>query len=359
MILLLVGLFLGNIPSIAFSASSQQEINCLIINLEYVNCTWTEHEHNYSFKSRFAHKETLDCPKYLRIDGVNMGCMFHYEKLLRFNTLKTWLYSDNGHLVTEKEHNLKAYVKLYPPVNLSVVEKKDAELWLYWNITNNVSCTESEVRHRTDNNSWKNTKPTTRPSFSLPFPSKKRYEFQVRARIESSCGESMFWSDWSEPVYWGSLKNNDTTGFLDNMSVMSLVLCVAVATVILIILSCLLVHSERLRIILIPVVPNAGRNVRDYLAALFDNYDGNVEKWLSMPKDLENGFKPNFTERACPVREYRIVSQSSTDSESILSSPTDLPSDYQCMHSYSSASTIPGSSETIQTQDLSLVDNPV
>uniref|UniRef100_A0A9J7YCS5 Interleukin 2 receptor, gamma a n=1 Tax=Cyprinus carpio carpio TaxID=630221 RepID=A0A9J7YCS5_CYPCA len=220
----------------------------------------------------------------------------------------------------------------------------------------NPSCYQRSVQKPA---SLMNTKPTTRPSFSLPFPSKKRYEFQVRARIESSCGESKFWSDWSEPVYWGSLKNNDTTGLLDNMSVMSLVLCVAVATVILIILSCLLVHSERLRIILIPVVPNAGRNVRDYLAALFDNYDGNVEKWLSMPKDLENGFKPNFTERACPVREYRIVSQSSTDSESILSSPTDLPSDYQCMHSYSSASTIPGSSETIQTQDLSLVDNPV
>ncbi|RXN04308.1 cytokine receptor common subunit gamma-like protein [Labeo rohita] len=143
------------------------------------------------------------------------------------------------------------------------------------------------------------------------------------------------------------------------MSVMTLLLCTVGATVVLVILSCLLVHSERLRIILIPVVPNAGRNVSNYLAALFDNYDGNVEKWLSMPKDLENGFKPNFTERACPVREYRIMSQSSTDTESILSNPTDLSSDYQCMHSYSSASTIPGSAETLQTHDLSQVDNPV
>ncbi|XP_016394628.1 interleukin 2 receptor, gamma a isoform X1 [Sinocyclocheilus rhinocerous] len=359
MILLLVGLFLGNIPSFAFSASSQPKINCLIINLDYVNCTWTEHEHNYSFKSRFTHKEILDCPTYLRIDGVNVGCVFPYEKPQRFNTLKTWLYSDNGGLVTEQEHNLKAYVKLYPPVNLSVVEKKDAELWLYWNITKNDSCIESEVRHRTDNNAWKSTTPGHRTSFSLPFPSKKRYEFQVRARIESSCGESKFWSDWSEPVYWGYLKTNNTSDDPGNMPLMSLVLCTAGATVILVILSCLLVHNERLRIILIPVVPNAGRNVSNYLTALFDNYDGNVEKWLSMPKDLENGFKPNFTERACPVREYRIVSQSSTDSESILSNPTDLSSDYQCMHSYSSASTIPGSSETIQTQDLSQVDNPV
>lgn len=138
----------------------------------------------------------------------------------------------------------------------------------------------------------------------------------------------------------------------------------------------------RLRIILIPVVPNAGRNVSKYLASLFDNdgmevssflffshvpwicflihrgeYDNIssffTQKWLSMPKDLENGFKPNFTEHACPVREYRMVSQSSSDSESILSNPSDLSSDYQCMHSYSSASTIPGPAEPLPTQDPS------
>lgn len=78
-----------------------------------------------------------------------------------------------------------------------------------------------------------------------------------------------------------------------------------------------------------------------------------------MPKDLENGFKPNFTERACHVREYKMVSQSSSDSESILSNPTDLSSDYQCMHSYSSASTITGPAEALPTQDPSPVDNPV
>ncbi|XP_042621191.1 cytokine receptor common subunit gamma-like [Cyprinus carpio] len=358
MILFLVILFLGNIPSFVFSAS-QPKINCLIINLDYVNCTWSEHEQNYSFNSRFLHDQIQQCPTYLRIKGVNVGCIFPYKKPQRFNTLNTWLYSDNGTLVIEQNHEMKALVKLNPPFSLSVVEKKDAELWLYWNITTDSSCTESQIRHRTDNNDWKITTPGHRTSFSLPFPSKKRYEFQVRARIGNPCGESMFWSDWSEPVYWGFLKANNNTESVINMSVMSMVPYIVGATVVLIILSCLLVYSERLRIILIPVVPNAGRNVSNYLAALFDNYDGNVEKWLSMPKDLENGFKPNFTERACPVREYSIVSQSSTDSESILSNPTDLSSDYQCMHSYSSSSTIPGSAETLQTQDLSQVDIPV
>ncbi len=61
------------------------------------------------FFLRFTHKEILDCPKYLRIDGVNVGCVFPYEEPLRFNELNTWLYSDNGSLVTEQEHYLKVY----------------------------------------------------------------------------------------------------------------------------------------------------------------------------------------------------------------------------------------------------------
>ncbi|XP_056127528.1 cytokine receptor common subunit gamma-like [Rhinichthys klamathensis goyatoka] len=353
--ILLVSLFLWNIPSFAFSASSEPKINCLIINLDYVNCTWSELglKYNYSFKSSFSHHKILDCSTYHKINSVNMGCAFPYKKTQRFNSLNTWLYSDNGSLVTEQSHSLKEYVKLNPPFNLSLVERKDTELWLYWNVTNDDSCIESEVRHRTDNN-WKNTSPGSRSSFVLSFPSKKRYEFQVRARISSSCGESKFWSDWSESVY----KTNDTES-LAPMSVTTLVLYTVGGAIILVILACLLVQSERLRIILIPVVPNAGRNVSQYLASLFDNYDGNIEKWLSMPKDLENGFKPNFTERACPVREYGMVSQSSSDSESILSNPTDLSSDYQSMHSYSSASTIPGPAEALPTQDPSPVDNPV
>ncbi|XP_050950287.1 cytokine receptor common subunit gamma-like isoform X2 [Labeo rohita] len=211
MILLSVCLFLGNIPSYAFSATSEPKINCLIINLDYVNCTWSEQKHNYSFKSKFSNKELLDCPKYLRNDSVNVGCIFPYKRLQRFTTLITWLYSDDGSLVTEQEHNLKEHVKLYPPFNLTVVEKKDSELRLYWSMPMNISCTESQVRYRTDDNLWQITTPDSRTSFILPFPLKKRYEFQVRARIESSCGQSMFWSDWSEPVYWGSLKTKNST----------------------------------------------------------------------------------------------------------------------------------------------------
>ncbi|XP_051542292.1 cytokine receptor common subunit gamma-like [Myxocyprinus asiaticus] len=363
MILLFFSLFFWNTPSFASLESSVLEINCLIINLAYVNCTWYDNgtqKYNYSFKSKFSGYETLECSKYHKYKNVNVGCMIPCKETQRFNSLSTWLYNDNGSLMIEQKHDLIDKVKLYPPYNLSVVERKDAELWLYWNVTGqNSICIESQVRHRTNNKDWQNKNPSIKTSFSLPFPSKSLYKFQVRARVSASCGESKFWSDWSETVYWGSLKPNNDTEHPVTMSVMALVLYTVGAIIMLVILSCLLVHSERLRVILIPVVPNAGRNVSNYLAALFDNYDGNVENWLSISKDLEKAFKPNFTESACPVREYRIVSQLSSDSESIISIPTDMSSDYQRTQSYSSASTIPGPAENPQTQAPSQVYTPV
>ncbi|TRY98685.1 hypothetical protein DNTS_033433 [Danionella cerebrum] len=345
----LLYVFLGSLLYFFFSASSKPKISCLIINLEYVNCTWIESQYNYSFKSSFKSYDTLDCPEYHIIDGVTQGCMFPYKRAQRFNMLQTWLYHQNGSLATEQDSFLKDQVKLYPPNNLSVVERKDAELYLYWNVMKDDQCIESEVRYRT-NNDWKSTTPAIRRSFSLPFPSKKRYEFQVRARVVSSCGESLFWSDWSESVYWETAKSTNSTVTLDPISVSQMVLMAVGAMMVLVMLVCLLVHHERLRIILIPVVPNSGRKVGNYFQTLLDKYDGNIDNWLSMPKDLDNSLKPNFTERACPVREYRILSQCSSDGGSSLSNPTDVSLDYQCMRSYSSASTLPGAAEAQQTQ---------
>ncbi|KAA0704091.1 hypothetical protein E1301_Tti000264 [Triplophysa tibetana] len=349
--LLLFILCFWNIPLLA---SSNPNINCIVINLEYVNCTWTEQgnqKHQYTFVASFANDGKQNCSKYHEMNGANVGCEFPYTETQRFQTLDTWLYYNNGSLATNQRHQLKKEVKLLPPYNLTVEARKNTELWLRWNISRkSFHCIESEVRHRMGNMDWQNKKISNSNLFSLPFPSKKRYEFQVRLRVESACGESKFWSDWSEPVYWGNSKPNNNTASPVSMSMTSVVVYTVGAAIVLVLLSCLLVHSERLRIILIPVIPNAGQNVSRYLAAFFDNYDGNTEKWLSISKDLEKGFKPNFTERACPVREYRIVSQSSSVSGSVLSLPTDLSTDYQCMQSYSSASTITGSAETSPIQ---------
>ncbi|KAL6472076.1 hypothetical protein MHYP_G00182640 [Metynnis hypsauchen] len=327
-------------------------IKCVVINLEYVNCTWDEDglpQENYTLRSRYDSGPETECQTYLKVNDVNVGCRVSYseEKLNRFSPLHARLYSANGSVVAEHHRNLINMVKLDPPYNLTV-EMKNPELYLYWNSSNRTKamCKTSQVRYKINHKNWQlQSESTERNSFSLPFPSaQSRYEFQVRVKMSDTCGKSDIWSAWSESVCWGSVKNVNNTETSSSSSAALMVLYTAGAAVVLVILSCLLVHSERLRVILVPVVPNPGKNFAD----LIDNYGGNVENWLSISKELQDGFKPNFTERTCPVREYRLVSQSSSDSDSSLSSLTDVSTDYQPMHSYSSASTLPAPGETTQ-----------
>lgn len=39
-----------------------------------------------------------------------------------------------------------------------------------------------------------------------------------------------------------------------------------------------------------------------------------LKDWFQFSKNLKEGFKANYNERACPVREYIYVSQSDSDS---------------------------------------------
>lgn len=144
-------------------------------------------------------------------------------------------------------------VLLNPPVNLTVQNGSDSNLWFYWNQTGE-GCVESEVRFKTNNNKWEvvNKKihlvfyfcwglcafffiisfivfasksvvflppcffsqtsklAIGRQNFVINLPSiDSRYEVQVRSKLGNNCGESRFWSNWSEPVVWGS---NNSTG---------------------------------------------------------------------------------------------------------------------------------------------------
>uniref|UniRef100_A0A4W5N8X5 Interleukin 2 receptor, gamma a n=1 Tax=Hucho hucho TaxID=62062 RepID=A0A4W5N8X5_9TELE len=317
-----------------YEAPSTPNVNCLFINLDYVNCTWSEQgspEVNYTFfHKRFIKGNMEECTTYLQEKSFAVGCRLSYDKSDRFRTLTTKLVHQNN-------------MKLYPPVNLSVEMNKDPELNLYWNNSRNTLCIESEVRYRINNNKWQTSTPSKEQKYAVPSPLKSsRYKFQVRARVNSICGESKFWSEWSQPIQWDSMKGNnitDTSG--SSMSVWKTVLSL-VGTMTLFIVACMLVYRERerLRFILIPIVPNPGKNLEDLLDK------DTVEAWLHISKDV--CFQPNFTEIACPVREYRLVPQtgSISESESNLSIPTDQS---DCLSTCSSsASTFPATSENEQ-----------
>ena len=46
-------------------------------------------------------------------------------------------------------------------------------------------------------------------TYNINLPSSRHcYELQVKSTIVDYCGESCFWSDWSPPVFWGSMRES-------------------------------------------------------------------------------------------------------------------------------------------------------
>ncbi|XP_066571325.1 interleukin 2 receptor, gamma b isoform X2 [Amia ocellicauda] len=324
--------------------SNSTGVSCLIPNEEYVRCTWNENgrpDFNYSFQSRLEKRDFMECPKYLQQEGYRVGCRMQY--ISKFYNLHTKLLANNDQIVSEQEIDLKGLVKLHPPHNLTLHFSNASGLWLYWNISSKDSCTESKVRYRKSKDiEWQESLRQIHPSpYNVPFPDETQlYEFQVQTRISHFCGKSDFWSDWSPPVYWGS----NSTGLptvplpLGALGVYEKILYPIMGSAVLLTLACLLIRNERLRVILVPITPRPNKNLED----LWRKYNGNVEEWLHIPKDIVDGFRPNFSETACPVREYCTlpVRESWTGSDCSLPMMSD---DTDCLStcSASSSSTLP------------------
>ncbi|XP_048885400.1 cytokine receptor common subunit gamma-like [Brienomyrus brachyistius] len=281
------------------------DVSCLIINLQHTDCTWdpgSNPELNLTFQSRLGSGWPFhDCPQYLHQGGYNVGCRLPYERADRFSPLHTRL-SDDNNVTKEQTIEMKERVKLNPPLNLSmVVNSTNLELWLYWNTSTKSTCTESEVRYRKEGDQWHSVSTSmSATSYSLPQISlKHRYELQVRIRVPNACGQSMFWSDWSVPMFWG---NTTVTTPVPWKAVYSFIAVVVLGILMVLIY---ITQGERIRIIFVPVVPNPGKNLED----LFKTCNGNVEEWLHISKEFKEGFQPNYSEPACLVRECPAYSE--------------------------------------------------
>ncbi|XP_058845442.1 cytokine receptor common subunit gamma-like isoform X1 [Acipenser ruthenus] len=332
------------------SGEASTGVRCLIHDEDYTECTWKETgrpDRNYTFQSRYrTGAEYAECPSYTQVEGYNVGCRLEYNSHMRFATFQVQLSSANNTAIWNKDINLKPLVKLYSPVNLTVDNSSSNGLYLYWNTSMSKSqCLESIVRYRSSTDSaWQNSPTfTSQRYFNLPFAdAEELYEFQVKVRINEFCGASDYWSDWSQPAYWGSNATSKDTDihFSFNPSV---VIYPIMGSAVLLILACCLIHNERLRIILVPVIPNPGKNFEE----LFNSYDGNFQEWLHVSKDIVDGFKPNFSEPVCTVKE-RAGSMSnscggpggSVRSDCSLLIPEDDP-DCVSTSSASSSSTLP------------------
>ncbi|CAL8365463.1 unnamed protein product [Lota lota] len=318
-----VGLLLLCLTGLVLS-EEHPDVKCLVVNLDYVHCVWHGSASpgvNYTFYSRFQPKPSLEfkeCARYVLENSTIVGCDHPYEELLleRSKIFTTKLVQELNSSI-EQNHYLQRKVKLNAPINLTVENSTDSNLWYYWNFSHKAACIVSQVRHRINGKEWKKISlEISNKRYSINLPSSRyRYELQVRSNIESTCGESDFWSDWSPPVFWGSMSKSNSTGLLSNsMSTWTPVLWALGSSVMVLLLVAILVRHERLKVILVPILPDPGKNLTKILA------DGNVEDWLPISKSIKEGFKANYSERACSVREYSRISQSASDSSAEQSS---------------------------------------
>ncbi|XP_078142838.1 cytokine receptor common subunit gamma-like [Centroberyx gerrardi] len=189
------------------------DVECMVMNLEYVHCMWNGHgtpDVNYTFSSRLNHEEFSECATYISENSTVIGCNRPYKRLSRFHTFYTKLQHGNDSF--QHQHDLKSKVKLNPPTNLTVKDGPDSNLWFYWNHAAPIDCVDSEVRYRTNNNKWETSQlGSGKQNYCINLPSSSSlYELQVRNSIADSCGQSG-WSDWSQPVFWGSMRQNNST----------------------------------------------------------------------------------------------------------------------------------------------------
>ncbi|XP_062857032.1 interleukin 2 receptor, gamma b [Trichomycterus rosablanca] len=280
-------------------------ISCLIINLKYINCSWTKVQmQKINFTFRTLNSDLYqECPEYLKELDQNVGCRIPLKMLEeRFSPFYTKLTVGGNH-TKEDYKNLLQRVKLNPPYNVSVnFSSADSEVCMHWVNSFNDLCVENEVRHRIASNKWKTFTSPSKLSYCVsPVINDVTYTFQVRTRIFDYCGASELWSDWTDPVQWSNNTDNNT----DNNTGRAQwhVLVIVLSVVLLIFLSVLLFCCERIKggihVVLLPVVPDPSKNLQD----LFHKYNGNVESWVHISRELKEAFEPDYTESPCVVYE--------------------------------------------------------
>uniref|UniRef100_A0A3Q2FX65 Cytokine receptor common subunit gamma-like n=1 Tax=Cyprinodon variegatus TaxID=28743 RepID=A0A3Q2FX65_CYPVA len=285
-----------------------------ISNVFFLNFlrSWLDiaYEEFSTFLHRFEGEDQSSCAEYLLENGINIGCRrpYNYTRRQRFDTFYTKL--SDGSQVFQKELQLKTKVKLNPPTNLTVKNGSDFNLWFYWNQTN-PKCVDSEVRIRINNSDWEILSVFHKQSYCQKLPSSSsRYELQVRSKLKYDCGDSEYWSDWSEPVVWGFNNTTDTNIRNNGISVWTAVLYAAGATT-LILLVMILLHSFNLHCQTNHEFLIKTKKINSFISLFICDV---INDWFHFPKGLiKDGFNSTFNERACTVSEYQPVSRSDSN----------------------------------------------
>ncbi|XP_073412257.1 cytokine receptor common subunit gamma [Dendrobates tinctorius] len=276
------------------------ELNCAVNKDKFLTCFWNEQSDNSTLYYWYSDKESsaAPCPQYLVANHHIIGCQILLDNTFISFTVK--LNTTSQRLPTIRRFDkLQDWVKTDPPSNLHVVNTSSLELFLTWEQSLGsfaARCMSYQVHHRKKASDQWMEKNASSLSFTLPsYDPRQTYTFRVRSQINEYCGNSKFWSDWSQAVTWG--RNATVTDEQPSTFIKAFV--ILVVTFLLLIVVVLVIRTDRIWVILVPQIPNPGKKFED----LFKTYDSNFQEWLGISKkDVEN-LQTNYTETLCTVTE--------------------------------------------------------
>ncbi|XP_062917501.1 interleukin-13 receptor subunit alpha-2-like isoform X1 [Mobula hypostoma] len=186
------------------------DVNCIVYNEEFMECTWkhSEGEANFTLYFWYFSQQPQECRNYIQQGGYNFGCNFSADGIIQFKDFHIFINgsSDSGNITTKtKTFQLQDQVQPFPPANLIVNTTENNGLLLEWDAPMGTArCLEYEIRHQNNDKEWQKASVTVQTKFSLASVDPEEfYTFQVRSKINMYCGTTQLWSEWSLPVYWG------------------------------------------------------------------------------------------------------------------------------------------------------------
>nr|XP_008119977.1 PREDICTED: cytokine receptor common subunit gamma [Anolis carolinensis] len=282
------------------SGSSEPQVDCIVFNEESLTCNWTTKDNlsaNYTLHYWIKEgKPSRECPHYFRRDdGLNTGCQLNIsvEDFL-YSEFHVYINASHGGAVFKDYKSLLERVKPGAPFNLSIQTQDDNQLLLSWESPyRSPQFLQNKVKYKSNKDtSWTEQK-TDRMEFSLPsVDPEKVYTFYVSSKVKDAYGKTDLWSDEAGPVHWGKEKEPSIEPWVQ--------VAIGVGSVcLLLLMMASLISMERIRLVLLPAIPNPGKKFED----LFTAYRGNFSEWAGVSKDAVEAFKPNYCESICHISE--------------------------------------------------------
>nr|XP_060612103.1 cytokine receptor common subunit gamma [Anolis sagrei ordinatus] len=283
------------------SGSSVPQVDCIVFNEESLTCNWTSKEKltaNYTLYYWIEnYKFYRECPHYFqRDDGLNTGCQFNLSvKDLLYSKFHVYINASHGGAVSKDYRTLLERVKPGSPFNLSIQTQDNHQLLLSWDSPySHPHYLEHKVKYKSNKDASWTEQTVDRMQFSLPsVDPEKFYTFYVSSKVKDIFGETDLWSDVAGPIHWG--KEADEPSIEPWVQI-----AIGVGSFCLLLLMVVsLMSMERVRLVLLPAIPNPGKKFED----LFTAYHGNFSEWAGVPKDAVEAFKPSYCESICRVSE--------------------------------------------------------